>query len=84
MPLLNSLLPTLIQFPRRVWRKKKAHGPADATGLTSAEIARRDLLGKEKAERTANRAANHAPESTYEEDPGLLPPSTAPPSLGRQ
>jgi len=25
-----------------------------------------------------NRAANHAPESTDEEDPGLLPPSTAP------
>ena len=36
----------------------------------SAEMARRDLL--------ANRAANHAPESADEEDPGLLPPSTAP------
>ena len=49
--------------------------------MTSAEIARRDLLAKEKAERAANRAANHAPESADEEDPGLLPPSTAPPRL---
>jgi hypothetical protein len=63
---------------KKAWRKKKAHGPADAAGLTSAEIARRDLLAKEKAERAANRAANHAPESSDEEDPGLLPPSIAP------
>ena len=68
-------------IPKMVWRKKKTHGPADAAGLTSAEIARRDLLAKEKAERAANRAANHAAESADEEDPGLLPPSTAPPRL---
>ena len=43
--------------PKKVWRKKKAHGPADAAGLTSAEIAHRDLLAKEKAKRAVNRAA---------------------------
>jgi hypothetical protein len=43
----------------KVWRKK-AHGPAGAAGFTPAEIACRDLLAKEKAERAANRAANHA------------------------
>jgi hypothetical protein len=68
-------------IPKRAWRKKKIHGPADAVGLTSAEIARRDLLAKEKAERTANRVANHAPESADEEDSGLSPPSTTPPRL---
>ena len=67
--------------PKKVWRKKKAHGPADAAGLTSAEITRRDLLAKEKAEKTASRAANYMPESADEEDPCLLPPSTAPPRL---
>jgi hypothetical protein len=67
--------------PKKVWRKKKTHGPADAVGLTSAEIARRDLLAKEKVERAANQAANQAPESADEEDSGLLPPSTAPPRL---
>jgi hypothetical protein len=64
--------------PKKVWRKKKAHGPADAAGLTSAEIAYRDLLAKEKAKKAANRAANHAPESADEEDPGLLPPLQRP------
>ena len=67
--------------PKKIWKKKKAHGPADAAGLTAAEIARRDLLAKDKAERAVNRAANYAPESADEEDPGLLPPSTAPPRL---
>jgi hypothetical protein len=33
---------------KKVWRKKKAHGPADAAGLASAEIAHRDLLAKER------------------------------------
>jgi hypothetical protein len=80
MPLLNSLLATLTKFLRR-FRKKKAQGPANAAGLTSVEIARRDLLAKEKAKRAANRAAKHAPESVNEEDPDLLPPSTAPPRL---
>ena len=65
--------------PEKVWRRKKAHGPADAIGLTFVKITRRDLLAKERAERAANRAANHAPESADEEDPDLLPPSTAPP-----
>jgi hypothetical protein len=60
--------------PKKVWRKKKAHGPADAAGLTSAEIAHRDLLVKEKAKRAANRAVNHAPKFADEEDPDLLPP----------
>jgi hypothetical protein len=82
MPLLNSLLTTLTQFLRKVWRKKKAHGPADAAGLISAEIACKDLLAKEKAERTANRAANHAPELVDEEYSDLLPPSTATPKAG--
>jgi len=68
-------------IPKKAWRKKKTHGPAGAAGLTSAEMARRDLLAKEKAEGAANRAANHASESVDEEDPGLLPPSTAPPRL---
>lgn len=49
--------------------------------LRHQKIARRDLLAKERAERAASRAANDAPESTYEEDPDLFPPSTAPPRL---
>jgi hypothetical protein len=56
--------------PKKVWRRKKVHG--------SAEAPRRDLLAKEKAERASNRATNHAPESAGEEDPDLLLPSTAP------
>ena len=80
-PHISSIFPCPAQSLRTVWTEKKAHGPADGAGLTSAEIARRDRLAKEKAERTANRAANHAPESAEEEDPGLLPPSTAPPRL---
>jgi hypothetical protein len=43
--------------PKRVWRKEKTHGLADAAGLTSAEIACRDLGAKEKTER-AQIAAN--------------------------
>ena len=74
----NALAQLLIGNPDPVPEKV----PADAAGLTSAEIARRDLLAKEKAERTANRAANHAPEPADEEDPGLLPPSTATPKAG--
>ena len=65
-------------IPKRAWRKKKTYGPADVAGLTSAEIVCRDLLAKDKAERAANRAANYEPESADEEDPSLLPPSTAP------
>ena len=41
----------------------------------------RDTLGPEAQSRLDNtflQAANHAPESADEEDPGLLPPSTAP------
>jgi hypothetical protein len=45
--------------------------------LTSAEIARRDLLAKERAERAVNRASNHALKPVDEKDSGLLPPSTA-------
>lgn len=37
--------------PKRVWRKKRTHGLADAADLTSAEIAHRDLGAKEKTER---------------------------------
>jgi hypothetical protein len=44
-------------IPKRVWRKKKTNGLASAAGLTSAEIAKRDLAGKEKAERAAITAA---------------------------
>jgi len=69
--------------PKKAWRKNKAHGPADAARLVSAEIAHRDLLAKEKAERAANRVGNHALEPADEEDPGLLPPSTATPKAGR-
>ena len=36
---------------------------------------------KEKAERATNGAPNYVPEPADEEDPGLLPPSTAPPRL---
>jgi hypothetical protein len=34
--------------PKKGWKKKKAHGLADAVGLASAEIAHRDLLAKER------------------------------------
>jgi len=44
-------------IPKRVSRKKKTHGLADAAGLTSAEIARRDLEAKEKTERAQTAAA---------------------------
>jgi hypothetical protein len=50
-------------------------------GCKALEITRRDLLAKEKAERAANQATNHAPEPADEEDPGLLPPSVAPSRL---
>jgi hypothetical protein len=40
--------------PKEVWRKKKAYGPAGTAGLTSAEIARGDLLAREKAARGRN------------------------------
>ena len=73
----NALAQLLIGNPGPVPKNV----PADAAGLTSAEIARRYLLAKERAERAASREANHAPESTDEEDPGLLLPSTAPPRL---
>jgi hypothetical protein len=49
--------------------------------LTFAEIARRDLLAKDKTEKAVNRAVNHPPKSADKEDPGLLPPSTAPSRL---
>jgi hypothetical protein len=42
--------------PKKVWRREKVYRSAEAT--------RRDLLAKEKAERAANRGANHAPEPT--------------------
>jgi hypothetical protein len=38
-------------IPKRMWRKKKTNGLANAVGLTSAEIAKRDLAKKEKAAR---------------------------------
>jgi hypothetical protein len=79
VPLLKLLIGNPNPVPEKVWRKKKTHGPADAAGLTSAEIARRDLLAKDKAERTANRETNHAPEPADVEDPGLLSPSKATP-----
>ena len=45
-------------IPKRVWKKKKkTNGLANTAGLTSAEIAKRDLAGKEKAERAAIAAA---------------------------
>lgn len=41
-----------------MWRKKKKiNGLANVVGLTSAEIAKRDLVVKEKAERGAIAAA---------------------------
>jgi hypothetical protein len=43
---------------KKDWRKRKAHGPADAAGLDPAEIARRALLAEEKTKGAANRAAN--------------------------
>jgi len=38
-------------IPKRVWKRKKTNGLASAAGLTSAEITKRDLAKKEKAER---------------------------------
>jgi hypothetical protein len=78
-----------------VWRKKKINGLTNAAGLTSAEIAKRDLAKKEKAERTAiartgKPASRVAPApgpvdltgfGDDEGDVGLPPPSTAPPRL---
>ena len=49
-------------IPKRVWKKKKkkkkkTNGLANTAGLTSAGVAKRDLAGKEKAERAAIAAA---------------------------
>jgi hypothetical protein len=78
---------------KRVWRKKKTHGLADAAGLTSAEIADRDFGAKEKVERAqipatlrstkakAGKAVSRAQEDEDEEVDADLPPSTAPPRL---
>jgi hypothetical protein len=67
----------------QISRKNKTTGPADAPGLTSAEIARRDLLTKEKTERAVGNVVSPDPNlaSQLAEDPGLLPPSTGPPRL---
>jgi hypothetical protein len=54
------------------------HGSVNATGLTSAETAPRDLLAEEKTERAVNRAINHASGPTDEENSGLLTPFTMP------
>src|SRR2546423_1251792 len=52
----SSLLAHLTQSLRG-WRRKKTNGLADAAGLSSAEIAKRDLAAKGKAERAAIAAA---------------------------
>ena len=79
--LVYPLLVTLTQLLRWVGGRKKAYGPTNAIGLTSAETVLRDLLAEEKTERAVNRAVNHASGSTDEEDPGLLTPFTMPPRL---
>jgi hypothetical protein len=75
-------------IPKGVWRKKKTNGLANAAGLTSAEIAKRDLAKKERAERaaiarTGKPASRAAPApgpadltgfGDDEGDAGLLPP----------
>jgi hypothetical protein len=79
--------------PKGVWRKKRTQGLADAAGLTSAEIARRDLRAKEKAERAqipvtlrstrvkVGKAVSRAQEGEGEEVDADLLPSTVPPIL---
>jgi hypothetical protein len=79
--------------PKGVWRKKRTQGLADAAGLTSAEIAHRDLGAKEKTERAqipatlrstkakGRKADSRAQEDEDEEVDATLPPSTAPPRL---
>ena len=46
---INKLNPQ----PRRQILQRKSHGKADARGLTSAEIAERQLNTREKAEKKA-------------------------------
>jgi hypothetical protein len=79
--LVYPLLVTLTQLLRWVGGRKKAHGPTNATGLTSAEAVLRDLLAEEKTERAVNRAVNHVSGSTDEENHGLLTPFTMPPRV---
>ena len=75
--------------PKRVWRKKKTHGLADATGLTSAEILeqRKRLKGHKipatlrPTKAKAGKADSRAQEDEDEEVDANLPPSTAPPRL---
>jgi hypothetical protein len=83
MPLLISLQVTPDPVLKKGWRKKEGSWTCQCytVGLTFAETAHGDLLAEEKIERAINRAVNHAPEFTGEEDPGLLPPSTMPPRL---
>jgi hypothetical protein len=38
-------------IPKRHYTKKKTHGKADARGVTTAEVANRTLVARERAER---------------------------------
>jgi hypothetical protein len=47
-------------IPRKIWKKKKDHGKADARALTGAEIAERAYRERETAYRKAITAKNTA------------------------
>jgi hypothetical protein len=72
--------------PKKTWRKKEAHGKANARALTSAEAAKRDLTARErqgKKQRPATPKDAQADEdvqvpATPEQ---VLPASTAPAKL---
>jgi hypothetical protein len=53
---------------KKVWRKKKAHGPA---GLTSAKIAHRDLLAKKRLKGPHTEQPITRPSLPMTKDPGL-------------
>ena len=60
---------------QKIWRKKKTHGKANASGLTAAQSSDRDRVG---AERIANKDKTRA--ATPEEEVERVPNSPKRPS----
>jgi hypothetical protein len=73
------------------WRKKEAHGKANARALTAVEAAKRDLEARERQDKKQRPAApERVPEEADEEirvpatPEQSLPPSTAPARLASE
>src|SRR5277367_3808451 len=62
-------------IPKKIWRKKKTHGKANAPGLTAAQSSDRDRV---EAEKVANKDKTRA--ATPEEEVERVPDSPERPS----